>query len=174
MVWLVLKLIVAAILALLIYAYFKPNSFRIERSIVINAPPEKVHVHLTDFRKWTGWSPWEALDPAMKRTYSGASDGVGAAYAWEGKKSGTGNMLITKSDPANGISLDLNFTKPMKANNRTDITLTSELDGTRVNWAMHGPQPFLHRVMSTVFNMDKMVGKDFEKGLAKLKSISEG
>ena len=173
MVWLILKLIAIVILALLIYAYFKPNKFRIERSMVINAPAEKVHVHLADFRKWTAWSPWEAMDPDMKRTYSGAPAGVGAAYSWEGKKSGSGSMLITRSDPATGINLDLNFTKPMKANNKTDIMLSPEAGGTRVNWAMYGGQPFLHRVMSTFFSMDKMVGKDFEKGLAKLKQVSE-
>lgn len=173
MLWLILELIIATFALLLIYAWFKPNNFRIERTIVINAPTAKVHAHLANFRKWTGWSPWEALDPNMKRTFEGAAEGVGAAYSWEGKKAGCGDMLITKSDPATGISLDLNFTKPMKANNKTDITLSSEAEGTRVKWAMYGPQPFLHRVMATFFSMDKMVGKDFEKGLAQLKAVSE-
>jgi Polyketide cyclase / dehydrase and lipid transport len=173
MLWLIFNFIIAALVLLLIYAWFKPKHFRVERSILINAPSEKVHAHLADFRNWTGWSPWEALDPDLKRTYSGASEGVGAAYAWEGKKSGSGNMLITKSDPATGISLDLNFTKPIKANNLTDITLSSEAGGTRVNWAMFGPQPFMARLMTTFFSMDKMVGKDFEKGLAQLKAVSE-
>jgi uncharacterized protein YndB with AHSA1/START domain len=167
--------ILAALFALMgIYAWFKPKNFRIERSTVINAPPETIHEYLADFRKWAGWSPWEALDPQMQRTYSGSSEGVGAAYAWEGTKAGSGDMLITRSDPQTGISLDLNFTKPFKANNQTDITLTKEGDNTRVNWAMYGPHPYFHRLMSVVFSMDKMVGKDFEKGLAKLKSLSEG
>jgi hypothetical protein len=169
----ILGIIAAAIAALLIYAWFKPKTFRIERSTLVNAAPEKVHALLADFRQWRKWSPWEEIDPDLARTYKGPEQGVGAGYAWEGKKSGSGNMLITRSDPQTGISLDLNFTRPMKANNITDITLSPEGSGTRVNWAMHGPHPFMHRVMSVVFNMDKMVGKDFEKGLAKLKTAAE-
>lgn len=167
--------ILATLFVLLaIYAWFKPKTFQIERTAIINAPPETIHEYLADFRKWADWSPWEELDPGMQRTYSGSAEGVGAAYAWQGSKAGSGDMIITRSDPKTGVSLDLNFTKPFKANNKTDITLTSEGDNTRVNWAMHGPHPFLHRLMSIAFSMDKMVGKDFEKGLAKLKTLSEG
>jgi Polyketide cyclase / dehydrase and lipid transport len=169
-----LGILAALLVVIAVYAWIKPKTFRIERTAVINAPPETIHEYLADFRKWGGWSPWEALDPDMVRTYKGPGEGVGAGYAWEGRKAGSGNMLITQSDPQTGISLDLNFTKPFKANNQTDITLTKEGDNTRVNWAMYGPHPYLHRLMSVVFSMDKMVGKDFEKGLAKLKSLSEG
>ncbi len=173
MFWTSLELVALAILALLVYAYFKHNSFRIERSLTVNATPETVHAHLADFHKWMAWSPWEGMDADMQRSYSGAASGIGAAYAWVGKKAGSGDMLITKSDPKSGIALDLNFTKPMKANNKTEITLTPEAGGTRINWAMFGPQPFVGRLMTTFFSMDKMVGKDFEKGLMSLKALSE-
>ena len=173
MFWSVLYVIFTAIALLMIYAWFKPKTFRVERSAVIHAPADKVHAMLADFRQWRSWSPWEELDPEMQRTYNGAIAGVGSAYAWEGKKAGSGNMLITRSDPQTGISLDLNFTKPMKANNFTDIVLTPEETSTRVNWAMYGPQPFMARLFTTFMNMDKMVGKDFEKGLAKLKALAE-
>ncbi len=167
--------VLAALVAVLfIYAWFKPKQFRIERSTLINAPAKTIHSYLANFRNWGSWSPWEELDPDMSRSYMGPEEGVGAGYAWEGKKAGSGNMLITRSDPQTGISLDLNFTKPFKASNITDITLAPDAGGTRVNWAMYGPHPFLHRVMSVLFSMDRMVGKDFEKGLAKLKAVSEG
>lgn len=173
MFWMLLKFLAFVILAMLIYAYFKPNSFRIERSLTVNAAPETIHAHLADFHKWMAWSPWEGMDADMQRSYSGAASGIGAAYAWVGKKAGSGDMLITKSDPKSGIALDLNFTKPMQANNKTEITLTPDGNGTRINWAMFGAQPFMHRLFGIVFNMDKMVGKDFEKGLASLKALSE-
>ena len=92
MVWLILELLALAVLALLVYAYFKPNSFRIERSITVNAAPETVHAHLADFHKWMAWSPWEGMDPDMQRSYSGADSGIGAAYAWVGKKAGSGEI----------------------------------------------------------------------------------
>ncbi|MGL4490201.1 MAG: SRPBCC family protein [Rhizobiaceae bacterium] len=176
MLWTILQLFFAAILLLLIYVWFKPNTFRLERSIVINAPSEKVYSHLADFRKWLDWSPWEGLDPDLKRSYSGPTEGVGATYAWEGnKKVGAGRMQLTKADPQTGISLTLDFFRPFKASNITDIAFSPDPDGggTRVSWAMLGPQPFMGRLMTTFVSMDKMVGKDFEKGLAQLKAVSE-
>lgn len=173
MFWSIVYFLLAALALLLIYAWFKPAKFRIERSAVINAAPEKVHALIDDFRQWNGWSPWEEMDPHMEKTFSGAATGVGSAYAWKGPKSGEGNMLMTRSDPQTGISLDLNFTKPMKANNKTDFTLTPADGGTRVNWAMYGEQDFMGRLFTTFMNMDRMVGKDFEKGLAKMKALAE-
>ena len=174
MFWLILKSILTAIVLLLVYAWFKPKTFRVERSTVINAPAEKVYKHLADFHNWQAWSPWEGLDPDLKRTFAGPAEGVGAVYSWEGNnKVGAGRMELTKADPKTGISLNLDFLRPFKASNITDIAFTPEGNGTRVNWAMHGPHPFMMRLMSTVFSMDKMVGKDFEKGLAQLKSVSE-
>ncbi|MGB8818346.1 MAG: SRPBCC family protein [Rhizobiaceae bacterium] len=174
MLWLILKSILTAIVLFLVYAWFKPKTFRVERSTVINVPSEKVFKHVADFHKWQAWSPWEGLDPDLKRTYSGAQEGVGAVYAWEGnKKVGAGRMELTKADPKTGLSLTLDFFRPFKASNITDIAFAPDAGGTRVNWAMHGPHPFVMRLMSVFFSMDKMVGKDFEKGLAQLKAVSE-
>lgn len=173
MLWFILEIILALIALLLVYVWFKPAKFRVERSAVIKAAPEKIHALINDFRQWNGWSPWEEMDPAMKKTFTGPPTGVGAAYAWQGPKSGEGNMLITASDPKSGVSLDLNFTKPMKANNKTDFILTPDSGGTKVNWAMSGENNFMGKLFTTFMNMDKMVGKDFEKGLAKLKALAE-
>jgi hypothetical protein len=143
--------------------------------MLINAPSEKAYRHIADFHNWLEWSPWEGLDPDHKRTYAGPSEGVGAAYSWEGNnKVGAGRMELTKADPKTGISLNLDFLRPFKASNIADITFAPEGNGTRVNWAMHGPHPFIMRPMSIFMSMDKMVGKDFEKGLAKLNSVAEG
>ena len=174
MLWFILKLILAAILLILVYAWFKPKTFRFERSTVINVAPEKVYKHVADFHNWQAWSPWEGLDPQLKRTYAGPSEGVRAAYSWEGNnKVGAGRMELTSADPKTGLSLNLDFFRPFKASNITDIAFTPERGGTRVNWAMHGPHPFVMRLMSIFVSMDKMVGKDFEKGLAQLKAVSE-
>ncbi len=174
MLWLILKTILTAIVLVLVYAWFKPKTFRVERSTMINAPSEQVYKHVADFHKWLAWSPWEGLDPELKRNFSGPVEGVGAAYSWEGnKKVGAGRMELTKADPKTGLSLTLDFFRPFKASNITDIAFTPEGSGTRVNWAMHGPHPFVMRLMSTFVSMDKMVGKDFEKGLAQLKAVSE-
>ncbi len=176
MFWTILEFVAAAIVLFLIYVWFKPNAFRVERSTVINAPSEKIYQQIADFHKWTAWSPWEGLDPDLKRTYGGQSEGVGAVYSWEGNnKVGAGRMELTKADPKTGLSLKLDFFRPFKANNLTDIAFSPDPDGggTRVSWAMYGPQPFMGRLMTTFFSMDKMVGKDFEKGLAQLKAVSE-
>jgi hypothetical protein len=176
MLWTILEFVAVAIALLLIYAWLRPANFRIERSTLIKAAPEKIYKHVADFHNWMAWSPWEGLDPELKRTYSGPNEGVGATYAWEGNnKVGAGRMELTKADPKTGLSLKLDFLRPFKANNLTDITFTADPDGggTRVNWAMYGPQPFMARLMTIFVSMDKMVGKDFEKGLAQLKAVSE-
>ncbi len=174
MLWFILKLILAAILLLLVYAWFKPKTFRVERSTVINAPSEKVYSQVASFHNWQAWSPWEDLDPELTRTFAGQSEGVGAVYSWEGNnKVGAGRMELTKADPKTGLSLNLDFFRPFRASNITDIAFAPDGSGTRVNWAMYGPHPFVMRLMSTFVSMDKMVGKDFEKGLAQLKAVSE-
>jgi hypothetical protein len=174
MLWFLFKLLLAAIVLMLVYAWFRPNTFRVERSTVINAPSDKVYKHVANFRQWQAWSPWEGLDPDLRRTFAGPTEGVGAAYSWEGnKKVGAGRMELTKADPKTGLSLKLDFFRPFKANNITDINFTQDSGGTRVNWAMYGPHPFVMRLMSMFVSMDKMVGKDFEKGLAQLKAVSE-
>lgn len=123
-------IIAVAIAALLAYAATKPDVFRIERSLLIQAPADAIFPHIADFHAWSGWSPWEALDPDMKRSFSGAEHGVGAVYAWEGnKKVGSGRMQITRAVPFSALSLDLSFAAPMKAENKTDFTLAPEGGG---------------------------------------------
>lgn len=170
----ILIVLALIILALLIYAAMKPKAFRLERSTNIKASPEKVFSLINDFRQWSDWSPWDKIDPGLKRTYSGAPSGVGTAYAWQGnKKVGEGRMEIIQSVPSKLISLKLDFLKPFEAHNITDFTFTPQGAETNVKWAMHGPQPFMARLMTIFFNMEKMVGPDFEKGLASMKALAE-
>lgn len=170
--WLAIVLIVA-IVAIAALAASKPDTFRIARSTQVAAPPEHILPFVADFHRWAQWSPWEGIDPDMQRTFSGAENGVGAIYEWSGnKKVGSGRMRITRADPA-GVALDLSFFAPMKAENKTEIALSPDGGGTRVDWAMHGPQPFMSKLFGVFMNFDAMVGKDFEKGLANLKAAAE-
>jgi carbon monoxide dehydrogenase subunit G len=169
----ILLIVLLLIVAVLIYAAFRPNYFRLERSTLIKTAPEKIFPLLNDFHAWTAWSPWENIDTDLKRTYAGAPAGVGAIYSWEGKKTGQGRMEMTESNAGKNISLKLDFIKPFKASNITDFALTPQDGGTRLNWAMHGPLGLMQRVMHIFFNMEKMVGPDFEKGLASLKALAE-
>lgn len=168
-------LLVVAICVLLFVAAGKPNAFRIQRAATIKAPAEKVFGLIDDFHVWPSWSPWEKLDPAMARTHSGAARGVGAVYEWEGnKKVGKGRMEITTAAPPSKLVIKLDFFKPFEAHNVAEFTLEPQGDTTTVTWSMHGPQPYMMKVMTVFMNMDKMVGKDFETGLANLKSMAEG
>jgi uncharacterized protein YndB with AHSA1/START domain len=149
------------------------KSFHISRETTIAAPPERVHALVNDFHEWQAWSPWEGLDPAMERTYAGSATGVGAVYAWRGNsKAGEGRMEILESAPQH-VAVDLLFAAPMKAHNRVDFTLTPTADGTHVEWAMTGPQSVVMRLMSKFWSMEKLVGPDFERGLAQLKTTAE-
>ena len=128
---------------------------------------------LGDFRGWEAWSPWEKMDPAMKRSYSGAAKGKGAAYAWEGNSEvGQGRMAITEASPSR-VAMDLDFVKPFEAHNKVVFTLVPKGDATEVTWAMQGPLPYVAKVVHVVFDMDGMVGKQFETGLANLKAVTE-
>jgi uncharacterized protein YndB with AHSA1/START domain len=165
--------IVLAIAAVFIYAATKPDTFRIERSTTIQAPPEKIAAYLTDFHQWTVWSPWEGKDPAMARTYSGAASGKGAVYGWEGNKNvGTGRMELLEVQPQR-VLIKLDFFKPFEAHNTTEFQLEPQGDSTKMTWAMFGPSNFMSKVMGVFMDMDKMVGPDFEAGLAKLKAAVE-
>jgi hypothetical protein len=157
----------------LAYAATKPDQFRVQRSITVNAPPERVFALINDYRQWTAWSPWEKKDPSLKRTYSEPSSGKGATYAWEGDSNvGVGNMLITDSAPSR-IALDLNFKKPFEASNKVVFALESKGLTTDVTWSMEGPAPFVSKVIQVFCNMDKMVGAEFENGLAAMKAAAE-
>jgi hypothetical protein len=167
-------LLAAAAAVVLLLAARKPDTFRVERSILVGAAPPAVHALIADFRRWRGWSPWEDVDPALQRSYSGSEQGVGAVYAWSGNgKAGQGRMEILASDPARGVRIQLDFSKPFEAHNTADFALQPEAGGTRLTWAMEGPSPLMSKVMQVFVSMDGLVGKDFERGLQRLKTLAE-
>jgi len=173
-----LKIILIALVVLvalvLAYAATKPDTFRVQRSALVTAPLQAVSPLISDFHAWTAWSPWEKLDPALKRTYSGAASGKGAVYAWEGNaKVGKGRMEITDPTTPSLITIKLDFLKPFEAHNIAEFSLEPQGDATKVTWAMTGPSPYPAKIMQVFMSMDSMVGKDFEKGLANLGTAAE-
>lgn len=166
--------VVVLIAAVLIYAANQPDNFRVQRATSIKAPPEKIFPLITDFHNWGSWSPWEKLDPAMKRTYSGAASGKGAAYAWEGNsKVGEGRMEIMDASPPSKVSIKLDFLKPLEGHDTAEFTLEPNGESTNVTWAMYGPRPYIAKIIGVFVSMDSMIGKDFETGLANLKAATE-
>ena len=167
-------IIVVLIVAVLIFAATKPDTFRVQRAASIKAPPEKVFELINDFNRWAIWSPWEKKDPGMKRNFGTVTSGKGATYAWEGNRDvGQGSMTIAESVPVSKITLNLDFLKPFEAHNSVEFTLESKGDVTNVTWAMQGPAPFISKLIQVFCSMDSMVGKDFEAGLANLKAAAE-
>ena len=166
--------IVVAIAAILGYATLRPDDFRVQRSVTIKAPPEKIFALIDDFHAWGSWSPFEQLDPGMKRTFSGAASGKGAAYAWDSTgKAGAGSMEIKESTPPSKILIKLDFTKPLEGHNTAEFSIDTQGGSSKVTWAMYGPSPYVAKVMGIFFSMDSMIGKDFESGLANLKNAAE-
>jgi len=166
-------LIVIVLAAILVIATRKPDTFRIERSATINAPPEAIFALINDFQQWRSWSPWETRDPALKRTYGGAASGKGAVYAWEGNRNvGSGRMEIMESAAPSKIVIKLDFIKPFEGHNIAEFTLTPAAHSTVVNWVMTGPSIFFSKVMQVFMNLDRMIGKDFETGLANLNKLT--
>jgi uncharacterized protein YndB with AHSA1/START domain len=162
------------VLALLLYASTRPNTFEVKRSLVMAAPPEKIFPLIDHFTAWPQWSPYEKLDAAMKKEFPGAAHGPGAMYAWEGNsKAGKGRMEITSTTPPTRMEMSLHFDKPMRCDNTVVFTLVPQGNTTDVTWAMLGKQMFIMKVVGVFMNMDKMIGKDFEVGLANLKAIAE-
>ena len=165
-----------AIATVLILASTKPDSFGVQRAAVVRAPAEKIFPLINNFRQWANWSPWENKDPAMKRTYSGAESGKGAVYAWDGNKNvGSGRMEILDASSPSKIVIKLDFFKPFEGHNTAEFTMLPQGDAatTNITWVMHGPAPFMSKVMQVFMNLDRMIGKDFEVGLANLKSQTE-
>jgi hypothetical protein len=164
-----------AILAIiLVTATMQPDRFAVKRSVTISAPPEKIAPLLADFHNWGRWSPWDKLDPNMQRTYSGAQSGKGAVYNWQGNSDvGSGRMEITGLAAPNKVVIKLDFLQPFESHNVTEFTLQPQGPATAVTWNMSGPMPFVSRIMSVFVSMDKMIGKDFEKGLSQLKAEAE-
>jgi Polyketide cyclase / dehydrase and lipid transport len=163
-----------AIAIVLILAATKPDTFSVRRAATVRAPAEKIFPLINDFHRWGTWSPYEARDPAMKRSYSGPANGVGAVYGWDGNNNvGAGRMEILETSPPAKIVIKLDFFKPFEGHNTAEFTILPQGDATDVRWVMHGPAPFMSRLMQVFINLDRMIGKDFEIGLANLKRLTE-
>lgn len=167
-------LISAAIIAILAIAGTRPATFHVERSIQTTASAEAVFPYLNDLHKFPEWSPWQKLDPKMTVEYSGAEAGAGASYHWVGNKDvGEGRMTITDSKPGSHVSMKLEFLKPFESTSDVRLSTFAEAGGTKVTWSMDGNNNYMAKVMSLFMNMDQMIGKDFEAGLANLKRLAE-
>jgi hypothetical protein len=166
---------VAALVVLLVIVILtRPATFHIERSLTMSAPPETAFAQVNDFRAWPAWSPWEKLDPQMKKTFEGPPAGAGAKYAWTGNdKVGEGRMTIEKSEKPSTVGIKLEFLKPFEATNDTTFTFAPTAGGSKVTWAMDGENTFMGKAASLFMDMDKMLGDDFEKGLAAMKTAAE-
>jgi len=149
------------------------DTFRVERSTLIDAPAAAIFAHIDDFRAWAEWSPYEKMDANLAKTFSGPTSGLGSAYAWVGKKSGSGRMEIVQSQAPSKVVIKLDFSKPMTAHNTAEFTLEPQGERTKVTWVMHGPNTFMSKVMGLFFSMDKLVGPQFDEGLANLKALAE-
>jgi hypothetical protein len=163
-----------AIAIVSIIAATKPNTFSVQRAILVKAPAEKIFPFINDFHQWGSWSPYEHKDPAMKRTYGGAASGKGAVYAWDGDRNvGSGRMEILDASAPAKIVIKLDFFTPFEGHNTAEFTMLPQGDATNLTWLMHGPAPFMAKIMHVFMNIDRMVGKDFEIGLANLKRLTE-
>lgn len=168
-----LLVLAAGVGVVLIYAAFKPKSFALSRGTVIAAPADRVFALINDLQGFNSWNPFAKQDPDLKIQYESITSGKGAAYIWVGKKAGVGRMEITDSVPAQRVTMKLDFSKPMEAHNTVNFTLEPQGPNTRVTWEMAGPASYVHNLMTTFFSMEKMVGGQFEAGLASLKALAE-
>ena len=168
--------IAIAIAIVLVLAATKPDTFTVQRTAVIRAPAEKIFALINNFHQWAHWSPWEKRDPGMQRTYGGAGSGKGAVYAWDGNKNvGSGRMEILDATSPSKIVIKLDFFKPFEGHNTAEFTFVPERDAsaTNITWVMHGPSSLMSKAMQVFMNFDKMIGKDFEAGLANLRQLTE-
>lgn len=169
----ILAAIATIVAAFLVYVAFLPQVGTITRSAVITATPEAIYPHINSLKKWNDWSPWAKLDPAAKNSFDGPDEGPGAAFTWDGNNEvGSGKMTVLESDPNSRVKIKLEFLKPMPSTSVAEFTLKPEAGGTKVTWSMSGERPYLQRVMCVLFNVDKMVGEMFEKGLASLAAVA--
>jgi uncharacterized protein YndB with AHSA1/START domain len=170
----IVVVVLVVIAGILIYASTRPDSFRVQRSTSIKAPPQKIFAMINDLKAWATWSPYEKKDPAMKRSFGAVTAGKGATYEWDGDKNvGKGHMEIVETAQPNKVVIKLDFLKPFEAHNTAEFTLEPKGDTTLVSWAIYGPSAYITKVMGLFFNMDTMIGKDFEVGLADLKAAAE-
>lgn len=167
-------IIVVIVAGVLLFAATRPDTFRVERTTRIKAPPEKIFPLINDLRRFNTWNPYEKKDPNLKGSYSGAASGKGAMYVFDGNQDvGKGSVEITDSTPPLRVSMQLHMIEPMEARNNVEFILEPGGDTTRVTWAMHGPVSYFGKIIHLFFNMDRMVGRDFEAGLAGLKAVAE-
>ncbi|MBI5799576.1 MAG: SRPBCC family protein [Verrucomicrobia bacterium] len=170
----ILLIISALVVVLLVVASMRPDEMRITRSVTIAAPPAAVFAQVNDFHLWDAWSPWAKLDPACKNTFEGPPAGTGAGFRWDGNnKVGAGAMTITESRPGELVLIRLEFHRPFKALNSAEFTFQPEGGKTLVTWTMLGKNNLISKVFGLFVNCEKMVGKDFETGLATLKIVTE-
>ena len=171
----ILSLIAIAVIIVAIVAAMQPSDFRVTRTATITAPASAVFPHVNDLQKWDAWSPWAKLDPNAKNSFEGPASSVGAIMRWAGNnKVGQGSMTIIESRPDEFVQFKLEFLKPFKATNTAEFTFNSENNQTTVTWSMYGKNNFMGKAMGLFMSCDKMVGGQFEKGLATLKSVVEG
>ena len=167
----VLAIGIAGVLA---FALTKPDTFRVERSLAVKAKAAAIYPEVADFHRWTGWSPYETRDPAMKRSFGGAERGRGATYAWDGNNNvGAGRMEILDAAAPSKLRIKLDFERPFEGHNTAEFTFVPQGEVTLVTWAMYGPAPLMSKLMQVFINMDSMIGKDFETGLVNLKTLTE-
>ncbi|HKO94081.1 MAG TPA: SRPBCC family protein [Polyangiaceae bacterium] len=165
---------IALIAVLVLVVATRSSHMHVERSAIVPVAPDVVFPLINDFHAWSSWSPWEKLDPEMKREFSGAPQGKGAQYAWSGNDQvGVGNMQITDNKPAEQVTIQLEFKEPWAATNVTNFRLAAVPEGTKVTWAMDGENNFAAKAMSLVMDMDQLIGKDFEAGLANLGAVAQ-
>jgi len=170
----IVVMIVVLVAVVLVLVLKQPTHYQVERSATINAPAPVVFGLVNDFHKWDSWSPWAKLDPNMRTNFEGAPAGNGAMYSWSGNSQvGEGKMTITESRPSDLIKIKLDFIKPFAATNATDFVFTPAGNATNVKWTMSGDNNFIGKAFSLFMNMDKMIGSDFEKGLAQMKTVAE-
>ena len=173
-VFIVLAVVAVGIVGILAAAATRPDDFRVQRTAAIKAPPDKIFPFINDFRQWPVWSPFEKIDPDMKRTYGATTAGKGATYGWDGNKNiGSGSMEILDAPAPQRVTIKLDFTRPFEAHNIAEFTLVPVGDTTNVTWSMHGPVPYFGKIIHMFMNMDKMVGGQFATGLADLKAAAE-
>ncbi len=165
--------VLVVVAGVLIYASTKPDTFRVERTVTIDAPPDKIFPLIVDLKSWTAWSPYEKKDPELKRSFGPITSGKGATYSWDGNKNvGQGSMEILDAAPGK-VVIKLDFVKPFEAHNTAEFIVQPKGNSSSVTWAIYGPSPIVSKVMGLFMNMDTMIGKDFEVGLANLKALAE-
>jgi uncharacterized protein YndB with AHSA1/START domain len=167
-------LVAVLLVTLAVLASFQPDVFRVQRSTTIAAPPGKVFALVDDFRRWTAWSPFETMDPTMRRTYGATTAGKGATYAWDGDgKAGAGKMTMVESSPPSKIGIALDFERPMRNHADVVFAFVPQGEGTQVTWSMESRNDFLGKVVHVFFDAEKLVGDDFARGLSALKAAAE-